>query len=65
MTADPFSGLRPAIKAMPESGIVEVVNHAFGRPGLIPLWVGEGDRTTPQFICEAAARAPGPGREPG
>ena len=57
MTADPLSGLRAAIAAVPESGIVELVNHGFGRPGLIPLWVGEGDRPTPRFICQAAARA--------
>ena len=57
MTADPMSGLRPAIAAVPESGIVELVNHGRGRPNLIPLWVGEGDRPTPHFICQAAARA--------
>lgn len=40
--------------AAPESGIVEVVNHGRGRPGLVPLWVGEGDLATPEFIAEAA-----------
>ena len=30
---------------------------AAGGPGLIPLWVGEGDLPTPAFICEAAARS--------
>ena len=29
----------------------------FGRPGLIPLWAGEGDLPTPQFINDAAARS--------
>jgi aspartate/methionine/tyrosine aminotransferase len=38
----------------PESGIVEVVNYARNREGLIPLWVGEGDSPTPQFIRDAA-----------
>lgn len=38
----------------PESGIVEVVNYARGRDGLIPLWVGEGDSATPDFINRAA-----------
>lgn len=42
-----------ALKA-PESGIVEVVNHGRGRDGLIPLWVGEGDLKTPDFIADAA-----------
>ncbi|HTR14580.1 MAG TPA: pyridoxal phosphate-dependent aminotransferase [Roseiarcus sp.] len=36
------------------SGIVEVFNFGRGRPGLIPLWVGEGDLPTPAFIVEAA-----------
>ncbi len=45
-----------AIQA-PESGIVEVVNYARGRDGLIPLWVGEGDLPTPDFINRAAAQA--------
>ncbi|OLP58265.1 aspartate aminotransferase [Xaviernesmea oryzae] len=40
--------------ASPESGIVEVVNYARGREGLIPLWVGEGDQPTPDFISAAA-----------
>jgi aspartate/methionine/tyrosine aminotransferase len=45
-----------AIEA-PESGIVEVVNHGRGREGLIPLWVGEGDLGTPDFIADAATRS--------
>jgi aspartate/methionine/tyrosine aminotransferase len=41
----------------PESGIVELVNHARLREGLIPLWVGEGDLPTPDFITRAATEA--------
>jgi aspartate/methionine/tyrosine aminotransferase len=41
----------------PESGIVEVFNYGRGRAGLIPLWAGEGDLPTPDFICEAAVRS--------
>jgi aspartate/methionine/tyrosine aminotransferase len=41
--------------AAPASGIAEVMRHGFGRDGIIPLWVGEGDQPTPTFICEAAA----------
>jgi aspartate/methionine/tyrosine aminotransferase len=40
--------------AVTESGIVEVFNYGRNRQGLIPLWVGEGDLTTPDFIAEAA-----------
>ncbi|MBB4063932.1 pyridoxal phosphate-dependent aminotransferase [Gellertiella hungarica] len=46
--------LSPRAVQAPESGIVEVVNYARGREGLIPLWVGEGDSTTPDFINRAA-----------
>jgi aspartate/methionine/tyrosine aminotransferase len=43
--------------AAPQSGIVEVVNYARGRPGLIPLWTGEGDLPTPEFITSATTEA--------
>ncbi|MCZ8182562.1 MAG: pyridoxal phosphate-dependent aminotransferase [Beijerinckiaceae bacterium] len=39
----------------PSSGIVEVFDYGRGRPGLIPLWVGEGDMPTPASIAEAAS----------
>lgn len=38
----------------PESGIVELVNRGRGRENLLPLWVGEGDLPTPDFISRAA-----------
>ena len=47
--------LRPEARLAPESGIVELINHARGKEGLIPFWVGEGDLPTPDFICEPAA----------
>ncbi len=49
--------LSPRAIAAPESGIVEVVNYARGREGLLPLWVGEGDLPTPDFISRAAIDA--------
>ncbi|RFB98635.1 aspartate aminotransferase [Rhizobium leguminosarum bv. trifolii] len=49
--------LSPRAMAAPESGIVEVVNYARGRQGLLPLWVGEGDLPTPDFISRAAMDA--------
>jgi aspartate/methionine/tyrosine aminotransferase len=51
------AGLRPEAENAPASGIVEVMSYGRGREGLIPLWVGEGDLNTPDFICEAATRA--------
>jgi aspartate/methionine/tyrosine aminotransferase len=52
-----LDSLSPRALDAPESGIVELVNYARGREGLIPLWVGEGDLPTPGFIAEAAAQA--------
>jgi aspartate/methionine/tyrosine aminotransferase len=53
----PILGLRPEADNAPSSGIVEAMTYGRGRPGLIPLWAGEGDMPTPAFICEAATRA--------
>ena len=49
--------IRPEAELAPTSGIVEVFNYGRNRPGLIPLWVGEGDLPTPGFICDAATRS--------
>ncbi|ODN72341.1 pyridoxal phosphate-dependent aminotransferase [Methylobrevis pamukkalensis] len=57
MSQDFASNLRQAAVDAPPSGIVEVMNHGFGRPGLVALWAGEGDLPTPAFICEAATRS--------
>ncbi len=46
--------LSPEARSAPESGIVEVFNAGRGRDDLIPLWAGEGDLPTPDFICDAA-----------
>ncbi len=53
----PRATISPRALSAPESGIVELVNYARGRDGLIPLWVGEGDLPTPDFITTAAATA--------
>lgn len=52
-----FDRLRPEAREAPPSGIVEVANYGRLRPGLIPLWAGEGDEPTPTFITEAATRS--------
>lgn len=56
-TSDLLAALRPSSAALPESRIVTVFNHGRNKPGLIPLWAGEGDLPTPAFIAEAASRA--------
>ena len=47
--------LRPEARRAPESGIVAVMSHGRLKPGIIPLWAGEGDMPTPSFITDAAA----------
>jgi aspartate/methionine/tyrosine aminotransferase len=49
--------INPQMQSVAESGIVEVFNYGRNRPGLIPLWVGEGDLATPHFVVEAASRS--------
>ena len=49
--------IRPAIAAMPDSRIRAVANAGIGRDDIIPLWFGEPDLPTPEFICDAAAAA--------
>jgi aspartate/methionine/tyrosine aminotransferase len=51
------AALRPEAVNAPESGIVEVSSYGRARPGTIPLWVGEGDAPTPDFIRDAATRS--------
>lgn len=52
-----LESLSPRALAAPESGIVEIINYARGREGLLPLWAGEGDLPTPDFINRAASEA--------
>ena len=49
-----LDAIRPEAARAPESGIVEVFNYGRDRQGLTPLWVGEGDLPTPDFIRDAA-----------
>ena len=54
--------IRGAAATLPQSGIIEAVNYGRERPGLIPFWVGEGDVSTPPFICDAAIQSLRAGR---
>jgi len=40
-----------------ETGIAEVSMSVFGDPDVVPMWFGEGDLVTPDFVREAAARS--------
>lgn len=52
-----LENIRRDIATLPESGIVEAVNYGRDREGLIPLWAGEGEVPTPEFICAAAKKS--------
>jgi aspartate/methionine/tyrosine aminotransferase len=52
-----LESLRTEARTAPESGIVAVMNHGRKREGIIPLWAGEGDLPTPDFIRKAGADA--------
>jgi aspartate/methionine/tyrosine aminotransferase len=49
--------IRANVRDMAPSGIVAAMKYGFSREGMIPLWAGEGDLPTPDFICEAATRS--------
>ena len=49
--------LNRRIVGIEETGIVRVAQHGWGKEGLIPLWFGEGDLPTPEFISRAASDA--------
>jgi len=49
--------VNPAAAAMPHSGIREIMNAAWGRPGILHLEVGQPDFATPAPIVEAADAA--------
>lgn len=48
---------RPSINALQPSLIRKIANAAIGKTDVIPLWFGEPDKPTPQFIREAAKDA--------
>ncbi len=53
----PAPPLNPVAAGLEPSLTVKIWQRGFGREGVIPLYVGEGDLPTPDFICAAAERA--------
>ena len=49
--------VRPTIESLEESLIRKVVENNIGRDDVIPLWFGEPDLPTPEFIKKAAIQA--------
>ena len=52
-----LSPVRPSILNLEPNGIAKVAMLALGEPDLIPLWFGETDLKTPDFISGAAKKA--------
>ena len=52
-----LSPVRPTIAAIRPNDIGRVAYLALGEPDLLPLWFGETDLKTPDFICDAAKKA--------
>lgn len=46
-------GAREKIKSIPLDNIANIAKQAFNNTDIIPLWFGEGDLPTPDFIGEA------------
>lgn len=57
MTHPGKSPIRPTVLNFPPNGIGAVSAGALGDPDVIPLWFGETDLVTPDFIRDAAKRA--------
>ena len=52
-----ITALRAPAREAAVSGIVEIMKYGRARGGVMGLWAGEGDTSTPSFIVEAANRA--------
>ena len=50
------ASLSGATAGMPDTPIAEVSMSVFGDPDVVPLWFGESDLVTPDFVRDAAAR---------
>jgi aspartate/methionine/tyrosine aminotransferase len=62
MTQNPASPIRSTILHLEQNGIDRVAMLGLGDPGIIPLWFGESDLVTPDFIRDAAKEALDQGR---
>jgi len=49
--------IRPTVRALEPSGITKVTALGLGNPDVLPLWFGETDLNTPDFIKDAAIQA--------
>ena len=54
---DAMNPLRPEVAALEQNGITRVALPRLGDPNVIPLWFGEGDLVTEEFIRDAAKQS--------
>lgn len=54
---DPALPIRTVVADLPHSAIREIAHAGMGIDDVVPLWFGEPDLPTPQFIVEASDRA--------
>ena len=52
-----LNAITPQARNEPDSGIVKAAMYGFSKPGIIPLWSGEGNVPTPQAFSNAAAES--------
>ncbi len=52
-----MKAVRPEIASLVQNGITAVAMPRLGDPKVIPLWFGEGDIVTPEFIRDAAKQS--------
>ncbi|MEM8749842.1 MAG: pyridoxal phosphate-dependent aminotransferase [Pseudomonadota bacterium] len=57
MPSDILGSISPSAARLDESDIVAIMNLARTMDDVVPLWVGEGDIPTPDFIVRAANEA--------
>ena len=50
------ASLSGPIAGLSETPITEVAMSVFGDPDVVPLWFGESDLVTPDFVRDAAAK---------
>ncbi|HYI04034.1 MAG TPA: aminotransferase class I/II-fold pyridoxal phosphate-dependent enzyme [Reyranella sp.] len=50
------ASLSGPIGGLSDTPITEVAMTVFGDPDVVPLWFGEGDLVTPDFVRDAAAK---------
>ena len=52
-----LAGITAQARNEPDSGIVKAAMYGFGKPDVIPLWVGEGNVPTPELFARAASES--------